>query len=60
MANTRVEYSLTDKELRELFFGADAAMQMKLFLEGKQEKFDKDYLIRKLKECYENRMNQIF
>lgn len=53
-----VEYSLSERERKEWLFGADAAMHLEIYMESQQEQFDKDYLIRKLVEDYEKRMNQ--
>lgn len=52
------EYYFSENEIREWLLGSDAACLLSVYLESEQDEIDKECLIIKLVESYEQRMNQ--
>jgi hypothetical protein len=54
----RESWDLTECEFREFLIGQDTTMHIRIFLDGQQDQFSKDYLLDRLIGVYNNRMKQ--
>jgi hypothetical protein len=54
----RESWVLTEKEFRQYLVGMDVSMHVKIFLDGEQDDWSKDYLLSRVLEVYHARMNQ--